>query len=248
MPKQSGLGDNGYVGGYDLSSDIRDITVNGGPAALDVTAINKSAYERLGGERDGKIEFTTFFDTAALLEHVALSPLPTADVIVTYCHGTTLGNDAACCVAKQANYDGDRATDGQFTFKVSALANGFGVEWGKLLTAGPRTDTAATNGTAIDTTASASFGFQAYLQVFAFSGTDVTVKLQDSADNSSFTDLASGAFTQITSGTPQGQRIAVGGTATVRRYIRASTVTSGGVTSVSFAVVLMKNVNATVIF
>jgi hypothetical protein len=114
------------------------------------------------------------------------------------------------------------------------------LEWGRSLTAGRRTDTAATNGTSIDTTASADFGGQAYLQVFAFSGTDVTVKIQDSDDNSSFTDVAGLAFTQVTAG-PTTERIAIANTATIRRYVRAITVTTGGVTSITFAVVLVKN-------
>jgi len=86
-----------------------------------------------------------------------------------------------------------------------------------------------------------AFGFQAFLHVSAFVGTDVTVKLQDSADNVTFADVASGAFAQITSGTPQGQRIAVGGTAVLRRYVRASTVTTGGFTSVTFVASVTQN-------
>ena len=35
----------------------------------------------------------------------------------------------------------------------------------------------------------ASFGVQAYLQVFSFTGTDVTITIQDSADNSSFANI-----------------------------------------------------------
>lgn len=246
MAKATGLGDNGYVGGYDLSSDIRDIAINGGPNALEVTAINKSAKERLGGERDGKIEFTTFFDTAVLLEHVALSPLPTADVVVTYCHGTTLGNDAACVVAKQVNYDGDRATDGQFTFKVSALANSFGVEWGKQATAGVRSDTTGTSGTSIDlgtAVAAAGFGLQAYLQVFSVTGTSCTVKLQGSSDNAvgdPFADITGGGFTAATpGGSPQAQRIATATNLTIERYLRV--VTTGTFTQCSFAVVVVPN-------
>jgi len=56
-----------------------------------------------------------------------------------------------------------------------------------------------------------------------------------------FADLAGGAFAQITSGTPQAQRIAVGGTAAVRRYLRAATVTTGGVTSATFAAAVIRN-------
>lgn len=247
MSKSTGLGDNAYIGGYDLSSNVTALSkVDGSVATLDVTAINKSAHERIFGRRDGSIDFTTAFDAAAGQEHAALSPLPRADTQVMYFHGTAIGNPAACMVAKQIGYDPTRGADGMLTVAVSALANAYGLEWSDQLTAGKRTDTAATNGTAYDygaTVGATSFGFQAYLQVIAFTGTDVTVKLQDSADNSSFADLASGAFAQTTAAHTF-QRIAVGGTATVRRYVRASTVTSGGFTSVSFAVALVKNLAA----
>lgn len=84
-----------------------------------------------------------------------------------------------------------------------------------------------------------AFGFQAFLHVASFTGSSAVVKLQDSADNTTFTDIASGAFTAVTSTTPQAQRIAVGGTAAVRRYVRAST--TGTFSSVSFWVQLSQN-------
>lgn len=255
MAKSSGLGDNLYIAGYDISGDTGSVdTISGGPAVLDVTGINKSAHERLGGLRTGAIDFTTFFDSASVAqggyvgEHGVLSLLPRTDVVVSYFRGTAIGNPSACMVGKQINYDPTRATDGALTVKTQCMSNAFGLEWALQLTAGIRTDTAATNGTSLDTTASLSFGFQAYLQVFSFTGTDATVKLQDSADNSTFADLASGAFTQITTTTPQAQRIAVGGTATVRRYIRAVTITTGGFNPMSFAVAVVKNQFQTVVF
>ncbi len=58
--------------------------------------------------------------------------------------------------------------------------------------------------------------------------------------------MASGAFTQITTTTPQTQRIAVGGTAAVRRYLRVATVTTGGFSSLVFSVVFVRNQTATV--
>jgi hypothetical protein len=248
MGKESGLGDNCYVGGYDLSGDIGSLSKIAGPQTpLVVTGINKLAYERIGGKRDGRISWTAFFNTAANQAHPVLSALPTVDVQVSYWHGQVIGNPAGCMVAKQINYDATRGTDGALTFAVDAQANGYGLEWGNQLTAGIRTDTAATNGTAYDTLASAAFGAQAYLHVFAFTGTDVTVKLQDSADNSSFTDLSGAAFTQITTGRA-GQRLALANNATVRRYVRASTVTTGGFTSLAFAVVLVKNAIAGQVF
>jgi hypothetical protein len=251
VSKSSGLGDNLHIAGFDASGDIQQLgRVGGGPALLNFTAINKSAYERQGGLRDGAIEYTAFFNhvAAGVGLHERLSALPRTDQIVTYCRGTTIGDAAASLVSKQINYDPNRADDGMFTFGVSAQANGFGLEWGQQLTAGMRTDTAATNGTGLDTTASLSFGGQAYLQVAAFTGTDVTVKVQDSADNVTFADVAGFNFTQITGGAPLAERIALSNTATLRRYLRASTVTTGGFTSLTFSVNVIKNEAAGVVF
>jgi hypothetical protein len=250
--KSSGLGDALYIQGFNASGDIQQLgNIGGGPALLNFTGIDKSAYERQGGLRSGQFEMTTYFNTVAVTGglHEKLSALPRTDVVMTYCRGTTLGDPAASLIGKQVNYDPTRGDDGMLTFGVSAQSNGYGIEWGRQLTAGVRTDTAATLGTGIDTLASASFGGQAYLQVFApFTGTDVTVKIQDSADNATFADVAGFAFTQITGGAPLAERIALSNTTTIRRYVRATTVTTGGFTSLSFSVNVIKNENAGVTF
>jgi len=238
MAKSSGLGANIYVGGYDLSGDVGAVnTIRGGNTPLTVTGINKSAIERIGGLRDGGIDYMSYFNDASLQEHVALSPLPRTDQIVTYCHGTTLGNPAACMVGKQINYDGTRAADGSLTLAIQAQSNGYGLEWGRQLTAGKRTDTTATNGASIDTSASLSFGGQAYLQSFAVTGTSFTATIEDSANDSAWTAVAGFAFTGATGITTQ--RIALANTATIRRYIRV--VTTGTFTAAVFNVVVIKN-------
>lgn len=250
MAKSSGLGDNLYISGFNASGDIGQLgAIGGGPALLNVTGIDKSAYERIGGLRDGRIEYSAFFNTVPVTGaiHEKLSPLPRTDQILTYCRGTTLGDPAASLVSKQINYDPTRADSGELTFAVSAQANGYGIEWGRQLTAGVRSDTAATNGTGVDTLASASFGGQAYLQAFSMTGTDVTVKIQDSADNVSFADVAGFSFTQLTAA-PASERIALSNTVTLRRYLRATTVTTGGFSALSFSVNVIKNDTAGVTF
>lgn len=238
MAKQSGLGDNFYVSGYDLSGDTAAIrSASGSLATLDVTAINKSAFERIGGLRTGGISWTSFFNPSASQAHPVLSALPTTDALVSYHRGTVLGDPAACCVAKQINYDPTRANDGDLRIDVEALANAYGLEWGRQLTAGIKTDTTATNGTGVDFTASTSFGWQAYLHVFAFTGTSVTVTLEDSADNVSFAGFTSSAF--VAASAIGWQRIAGASGATVRRYVRART--SGTFSSARFAVAFVKN-------
>jgi len=243
VAKQNGLGDRLIVGGYNISGDVASIAgMNGGPALLDVTAIDASGRERLGAARDGMIDFATFFNDAAAQQHIALRGLPSTDVHVMYLRGTTLGNKGICLVGKEADYKPSRPGDGSMGFNAQFLANGYGIEAnGEQLTAGSRTDTGATNGTAVDYgDTSTLFGLTAYLQVTAFTGTDVTIKLQDSADNSSFADITAGGFAQITTG-PQTQRIQTSLTETIRRYVRVATVTTGGFTSVTFYVVFMRH-------
>jgi hypothetical protein len=248
MAKVSGLGDNLYVGGYNLSGDIGSVDkISTSLASFDMTGIDKFAMERIAGLREGDISFTAFFNPASNQEHPVLSALPTGDVVVTYARGTTLGNAAACLVAKQLNYDGKRGDSGELKFNVDTKSNGYGLEWGVQLTAGLRTDTVATNGSSYDTGGSLSFGGQAYLQVIGFSGTDVTIKIQDSANNSAFTDVSGLSFTAVTAA-PFTQRLAIANTATIRQYVRAVTTTSAGFTSATFSVVLNKNKIAGVVF
>jgi hypothetical protein len=90
-------------------------------------------------------------------------------------------------------------------------------------------------------------GLQAYLQVFSFAGTDVTVSLEHSHDNGStdsFATITGGSFTQVASG-PTVERIAVAAGTEIRRYVRAVTTTSGGFTSLVFAVAVNVNITAT---
>lgn len=244
MAKSAALGCNLYVAGYELSGDISTFGARGGPALLDSTGIDRSANERLGGLRDGGIDFTAFFNPATTRAHPRLASLPTTDVIVSVGIGTTLGDHGVACTAKQANYDGKRGADGAFMFGVAAQSSATGVEWGLQGTAGIRTDTTATNGASIDNSAAfatTAFGLQAYLHVFAFTGTSVTAAVQDSADNSAFAAVTGGAFTAATGITSQ--RIATSNTLTIRRYLRV--VTTGTFSNAQFAVLLVRNDTAT---
>lgn len=316
MSKTSGLGDNLYIGGNDVSGDISSLSkISGSLATLNVTDITQSAMSRLGGKRDGVIDFVSYFNPTRA--HPVFSALPTTDTQASYRRGTVLGNPAAELFGRQINYDPTRGTDGSLTAAIHIDGDGFGLEWGIQLTPGLRTDTAATNGTSIDDAnglvtpsvpasgtpvtntsplpvqvvitggtmsavvingvtvgsgagtytlpagqsitltytvaptwtwaAQTTGGAQAYLQVTAFTGTDVTVKIQDSADNSSFADVTGLTFTQTTAAQTF-QRIATANTATIRRYVRAITITSGGFTSATFAVTFVRNLVAGVVF
>lgn len=249
---QTGLGDNFYIGdnttwtnSFDLSGDVGTLTkVTTSLKALEVTGINKFGIERLPGQRDGEISWTAWFNPGTNAEHFALKQRPTNDVQVGYFRGTTVGNSGAGMNAKQITYNPKRGTDGSLSFDVQALANADGLEWGRQLTAGIRTDTTATNGTsfASGTGGATAFGFQAYVWLFALIGTNVVVSVQDSPDNSTFTSLATNFASMTTNGV---QRIASANNANVNQYLRV--ITSGTFSSAQFAVLFMRNL-ATVAF
>lgn len=241
MAKQSGLGDNFYLSGYDLSGDVTALDNISGPSAVldGVTGIDKSAMERLLGERSGHMEISTWFNDAAGHEHPVLAALPTADQVACYFRGTTRGGPVASLVCKELDHAVTRGADGALTAKTVVDSNGYGLEWGNSLTAGKQVDTVAGNGTGVDlTTVSLAFGWQAYLQVFALTGTNVIITLQDSADNVSFANLTGAAFTSVTAA-PAWQRLEGGRTATTRRYYRV--VSSGTFSSATFAVAFVRN-------
>lgn len=255
--KVTGLGDNFYIAGYDVSGATNSLSkISGSVNPLDVTDITQSAHDRLGGVRDGAIDFVTYLDTAAgNSAHALFSQLQTTDVQAAYMRGTAVGNPAACMVAKQLNYDPTRAADGMLTFNVSLVANAYGLEWGVQQTAGWRTDTAATVGSFYDlasfypspVTFPISFGAQAYLQVNSFSGTDVTVNITHCATSGGvYTNLIS--FSQITGSTPLAQRASVSNTTTVNEFLKITTTTTGGFSSLKFSVVFVLNTVAGKVF
>ncbi|MCX6023002.1 MAG: hypothetical protein NTZ05_14985 [Chloroflexi bacterium] len=151
MAKRTGIGGKFFVDGYDLSGDTGALDqVRGGPALLDMTAIESAAFERQGGIRSGEITWSSFFNTATLQQHAALSGLPTTDRLVSFLVGTTLGDAVAALIGKQINYDPKRGADGSLLLGVQALNNGYGLEWGVQLTAGKITVASTAAQTAVD--------------------------------------------------------------------------------------------------
>ncbi len=241
MAKRSGLGMRLYVGGFDLSGDINSFgNIQGGPNTIETPDITQEAMDRTGVLRSGSVEFVSYFNDATARAHPVLSAMPTVDVHAMGLIGVTIGSNAFGMVAKQINYDPTREADGALNFAVELQSNGYGLEWGEMLTAGRRTESAATNGASLDSGASSAHGLQAYLQVFALASGTPTIKLQDSADNSSWADITGAAFGTVVANTAE--RIATAAGSTVRRYVRV--VTTGTFSGLDFAVMFVRNSTA----
>lgn len=241
MAKSSGMGMAVFVDGYDISGDFQSFgRLGGGPAVIETTGVDKSAFERIGGLRDGAIEGVTYFNPETIAgggsadrSHLVLKLPPAADRLVSVAHPAS--GEVLNLVAKQVNYDPTVAQDKAITINLSCQGNAYGAEWGKLLTGGKLTHSGAGNVASVDFGAGASFGLQAHLHVFAFTGTSATVKLQESSDNGgadAWADVVGGAFTAATGRTTQ--RIQTARNQTVERYLRV--VTTGTFTNLVFMV------------
>lgn len=227
MAKESGLGDHLYVAEFDLSGDIGQVNnVNCPRATFGVSSIEDVAEARILGRKDGSIGFTSYWNTAAGQAHPVISALPTGDRIVSYFHGSVVGNPAASMTSKVVDYAPAFGADGSLVATTSAVANGYGLEWsgggtgdGMLTTGKQSFATGTVNGTSIDLgSTSTLFGAAAYLHVFSVASGTATFAVQDSADDSTFADVTAMVFTNATGATSERVQGAVG--ATVRRYVR----------------------------
>ena len=224
MAKKSGLGQQIFVNGYDLSGDVATIDNAGSPRELlDTTALNASAHERVMGLSDGNIGVSSWFNDASEQEHAAYSGLPTTDRIVMWVFGATRGDVAACLVGKQINYDPSRGSDGSLTFTIDTQGDGVPLDWCNTLTTGKETHSSAGNSTSRDDSAATSAGMVAYLEITDCDSGTPTVTIQQSSDNGS-----SDAFATVLSfsavgyaSAPTAERVTVSGA--VERYLRITT-------------------------
>ena len=232
MPKQTGLQENFYIEGFNISGDVGSLGNLGSPRpTMPSNGIDSAAMERLLLRGDAIMEFNVFFNDAAAQEHLALSTLPTGDRRVTWVQGTSIGNVGISMVAKQVNFDWTKNPDGSVEGTVQCLGQGVTREDGEMLTAGAITHSAATNGPSTDDAASSANGIAGYLHVFAFTGTSCTVAIQESFDDGSSDPFTAKATFAAASGVTA-ERITASGT--VERYLRVSS--SGTFSNCQFAV------------
>lgn len=245
MGKESGLGDQLYIDGFDLGDDIRQFSSSSPLGVFDMTDITLSAMAREIGLRSGQMDAVVFLDVASNKSHAVLSLLPTTDTLITYGHGKVAGNAAANLLGKQLNYDPNRGQDGQVLFGVQALSNSYGTEWCTQLTAGKIDHTGAGNVASVNlgSASPGAFGLQMYWHLFSFTGTSITLKLQSSSDNGAgdaFADIT-GATTPALTARGSG-RVATAAIA-IEQYLRVVSV--GTFSQATFLVMAHRNKVAT---
>jgi len=225
VSKITGIGANLWVDQYNVTGDVGAVdSINSSRTQIDVTDIEHDFMERLPGIGDGSIAFSGYFNPSSGGLHQAVgSAMSTAVSMITVGLGTAIGSPAASIGAAKTDYGVTRGADGSLAVNVGAASGiGYGTDWGFLLAGrGTATGTASTT---VDNGAASTKGAQAYLHITSVTAGTVTITVQDSSDNSSFSNVTGLSFTASSTATSEYK--ATAGTATIARYLRYN-VTGG---------------------
>ena len=238
MAFQAGNSSGVLVAQYDVSAYLKQFQVGRQIALLDTTTMGDTAKDFIPGLHEGKASLGGLFDGAttgydAILSAAFGAATPRV-ITVLPSGGGTQGNRALVTKADEASYDVSSSVDGLVEANVEFTPSA-GV-WGGHVAHILQAETTATNTSSVDGAAATTSSWVANLHVTAFSGTSIAIKIQDSADNSSWADLSGAAFASVTAATSE-QLVGAAG-ATVRRYTRV--LWTGTFTSCTFLVALSR--------
>lgn len=212
-----------YLNGYDLTSYFNSVSTEGSGDAVDTTTFGETCHTYIAGVKESSVSLDGLYDATAGASGTVLQTALGADdsELCYFPNGDTLGNAGIGAKGIETKYEIN--TDVTDANKVSAellsCVGPEGIVSHHALAARSTSGTSTTVDNLLGSTGSPS----AYLQVTAIAGGTVTVKIQDSADDSSYTDLLT--FTGVSSA-PASERIETSGT--VRRYSRAVWTLTGG--------------------
>lgn len=224
-----------YIGRYSISDRFREASTTASIETGDTTAYGDDTKEFILGHEEGSLSLGGLFDgTDDSIDDVAkamttrTTPMP---VVICFAPSSTdaqLGDIVDVAGAIETNYTRSSPVADVASVSIDAQASG-GVHTGNALTDWYTTTSAAgtTEHTSVDLTAvaSANTGYVATLHVMANTATDTTtVKVQHSANNTTWADLAT--FAVVGSSTTAEEFIN-NNSAVVNRYVRAHLVRVG---------------------
>jgi len=219
-----------HVGQVAMACHVRQLGIDHTVDMTDVTTFCDNSFTYVEGVEGGSFSFGGFVDSVPADLFTPLEDLRQAgvDSVVSVAPaGYAVGQQVWLAEAKLSELGHASTVGDAATFTLGMMTEGrpdLGVSLHDVIAA----ETAADDEAAHDGAASSSNGGAAVVHCSAFSGTDITVKIQHSADNSTWADLLT--FTQLTAVGAEHTTV----TGTVNRYLRASW--AGTFTSATFAV------------
>lgn len=212
-------------GGSNLSAYFNEASQSQSVETAETTAFGDNAKTYITGLKDGTFSLSGMFDGAQdAVDDVLSSVLGSAthQPLTIAPKGTAVGDVSFSGDTIQTSYEVSSPVGDVVSVSMESQVSS-GIDRGLLLAAQAAVS-ATGNQSSIDNSTSSSNGAVGYLHLTA-NGQDgaTTVKIQHSADNSTFADLIT--FTAVSAGSTAGERIEV--TGTVNRYVRAQYTLAG---------------------
>ena len=216
---------NVFINEFDFSTYFNDVSATSTVETSEVSAFGSSAKEYIVGLLDGTVSLSGMFDGTATGTDVVFSAVlgsTTKQNVIVAPSGHSNGATAIVLEADDTSYEVSGAV-ADVVQTSAEFQSSDGVEHGKILSSGAAIS-ATGNGTSVDNTAASTNGGVGFVSVPTNTRNgNITVKVQQSADNSTFTDLIT--FTVVTSTQKTFQRVEV--TGTVARYLRVNYTVAG---------------------
>jgi hypothetical protein len=211
-------------GGYDISGYLRTAQLSLSWNLADTTTFGSVGRTRIATTNTAALTTTGVWDPTQ--DSIINATSGVDGTVVTYCPigAGAVGNRAWLLYGASTTYTPTSEYDDAVTFAWDAESEALTVAGQVLHTLSEDTNT--TTGSGKDDTAATSTGWTAWLHVTLVDGGSWVVKLEDSADNSNWSDVSGGAFTAATGVTSQRLTSAAG--ATLRRYVRCTATRTGG--------------------
>jgi hypothetical protein len=212
---------------YDLSQYFNSATTSAMAEAVDTTTFGSANKTYAVGLKDGTVAFEGLWSGALDTEgadavlHSAIAST-TKKVITVATEGAAIGRRCKLVNTDETSYEIKTAVADMVTISAQAQASGTkgGIDGGVLLAANQVLASTATNAS-VDNAAASTNGGVGHLNVTANTRNGaITVKVQHSANNSTWADLFS--FTATTSTTTTAERVEVAAGTSVNRYVRAN--------------------------
>lgn len=223
-------------GAYDLTSFLNEATASQEVETAETTVFGNSAKTYIVGLKDGTVSASGMFDGAANAVDEVLAATVGSDtlapVTVGY-EGLALGKRVSLLMAKTTSYEVSSPVGDVVSVSYDAQSDG-GIDQGESL-ATLASVSSTTTGSSDDNSASSANGGVAQLHVTANTrSANTTLKVQHSADNSTWADLAT--FAVVATTVKTSERVIVASGTTVNRYLRAVATLSSGTGAITYQI------------
>jgi len=226
------------IGSSDLSTYFKETTVSASIETAETTTYGVAGGSKtyVTGLKDSTVSLTGLFDdaTGAADDVITTALASDADIVFTIAQdgGLVVGRRCVLGQAIETKYDLSSPVADVVSTSLDLQTDGESI-YGYVLAAADSISSTST-GTSVDGVASSTNGGIATLHVIANTRNgNITVKVQHSADNVTFADLAT--FAVVSSTTKTSERLSVASGTTVNRYLRVSYTVAGSTGSATIA-------------